>query len=377
MEICRRLYTWLPCPCTTKKHNNKEESYPLKNRILQHWRMVPAMLPIVVCIAGIMTAIVFKNYYSIIPFGMAIPANFPALYIIYEWKNMKSFSEENAKYEEQNHLFQEKIDTFDQELYALRAENQIYKEQNEQFKNERERFEKTVTVLEGENQKLERLNQEYEAHLELHRKLAQEQSEKLAAISETLIKVQEKASQNHKEFGDSLGDLKSQIIQFSSENQKLQETSESLDRESLKKTQQIEEVLKSALIILESMEAWKNAEVTAQLRIEKLQLVEKMLSKTEKKLNRIEKKLSEKQVKEGVLIERLETLHTELGEQEKFLKSLRSSLNTTAQDLTSAADDMKRQSQNHLSNLADQVEQTKQKLTGTVEKITSAVAETT
>ncbi len=336
--------TWLNGTSAKKNGTLKEE-----HRFTINWRVVPALVPMVVCLIGIAASLYWECYFLTLPFGVGILFSLYPIYISYIWKDLQSFSASNKIFVANNIQFKGNIDLLKGELDKTRKENDDFKANNEELVVQRQKLVGEISQLADQNGRLETISRGYEMELGSFK----EQSARLEVLGDTFVAVNEKATKNSGEFDSAIEKLKEEVTALATEGKGLQETSQI----SKGHAEILESTLTKAIKVLQSVSEWKKAKKVRQDRVKMLNETQENIERSVEKLTRLNISIEAKEEKQEKMVAKLEKLCKECQEQTDALEKARTTLNAILESTSSATQTMKKGAEDHVSKVSKVLEE--------------------
>lgn len=303
------------------------------------WRMIPALVPTIVCIISLFAAIYWGHKYFTIPPAIGILFNLYPLYLAFILDDVMDHAKNNQEHGKQNRILKEHIEELEEEVNTIKEQNELFTSNNKLLEKQTKSLEKESKTLERENKKLHDHIVECQAELYDFKQASLLHTGRLESIGDSLVTVNETAKKNTKECENSVKHLKEEIEHFAEEHAHLKGTSEAIDAESKK----IEAMLSKLVLVLESFIDWKNAKEVYDERVRHLEEVNNRLDATQEKLEKtkdnlheLDKSIAVKQKDQEIMHEKLQNVTNELERQEKALQTTRDELQNILERATEA-----------------------------------------
>lgn len=287
LSCCR----WLACASSAKEG--------LKGRVCGHWRVIPGILALVATVVAIVCAVLWHSPYLCIAYA---PGGIASIYLIYlgwDFQNSKTFTENNAQFDESVHSFKA-------ENEVLHGQVRAFEEENKKLQESVTRLSELVENLKSQTLDLTKANEDLKGTIltleELKNTLEQKAAkhvEQLENLSKSLIGIEAAAKEDHTTFAVNLEVFVKHVQLLQQAPPEFAKIGSSVEK---KMQEQVDVLLKAAGMlqtIFTQINEWKDKKAVAR-RIEEQQLLNKNILALEIQLAKGDGRIGElnKQIEE-------------------------------------------------------------------------------
>lgn len=299
----------------------------LHGRVLPHWRMAPGILALSTNVLAT-TYFALHSSHFLVAFVPGSIASVYLIYLVWDFKNLKTLSENNTELRSSIDKFESTIGDLESTSQELKAERDSFHQENEKLKKTSEHLESQNIELNAAVVSLKKVNEDLVKQLDTHTR----QLDRLVSL---LKGIGESAEKDHKDFAHKLAEFTKELPNLEKARLGFAETGSAIEEKMKQQAVATENAASTLKEIFTKINDWKDQAAISE-KIESLEKVLTKIADATRTLGAVESEIKAllKQ-KEGLeeQVGELKKANGKLNEQISGLESVKGDLLSVSQDI--------------------------------------------